>query len=73
MATALIPSITSITNEEVNGVILEKALDLGTGILRDKFHETFPRDPRQLYTALQKKKGEIKRYHIFTSLFKRRM
>ena len=59
------PSQSEITDEEVNGVRLEKALDLGTVIFRDKFHETFPRDPRELYEKLQKKKGEIKRYNIY--------
>ena len=63
------PLQSRLTDEEINGVRLEKALDLGTDVFRDKFHETFPRDPVQLYTELQNRKGEIDRYRFYNSAF----
>ena len=61
-ATAASSSTTAeLSNDEINGVRLEKAVELGTKVYRDKFHETFPKDPAQLYTVLQTKKQEINR------------
>ena len=68
-ATNATPLQSRLTDEEINGVRLEKALDLGTDVFRDKFHETFPRDPVQLYTELRNRKGEIDRYRFYTSVF----
>ena len=58
-----------LSDNEINGVRLEKAVDLGTKVFRDEFHKTFPRNPADLYTELQKKRFEINRYtYIITPL-----
>ena len=62
MAEAAVPNTAlpgELSNEEINGVRLEKALELGTKVYRDEFHKTFPKDPVKLYEALQKEKYNI--------------
>ena len=70
MATAATTSLNPATlppelsDNEINGVRLEKAVDLGTKVFRDEFHKTFSRNPADLYTELQTKRSEINRYTL---------
>ena len=59
-----------LSNEEINGVRLEKAVELGAKVYRIEFHKTFPKDPAQLYTALQNEKQKINRYIFLRSFIK---
>ena len=50
-----------VSNEEANGVKLRLLLNKATIILRNVFHEYFPKDPDQLYIALSNKQNIIRR------------
>ena len=49
------------SNEQINASRMQILRSYKEEVLRDKFHETFPRDPKALYETFQKKKAKIKK------------